>query len=143
MLVEKKSFIVSHYTTLNGTKLTRDQVGDRILEKLNNGPMTCGNLARILKLTNQSIYNVLAWLWNAKMVTKKKGDRGIYEYSKIKDCLLSKLFYPTPDQVEKQFKILGRKQYKVENGTSKGFGGKGVTKYSEHYLNSPLWEGVD
>ena len=143
MLVEKKSFIVSHYTTLNGTKLTRDQVGDRILEKLNNGPMTCGNLARILKLKKQSIYNVLAWLWNAKMVTKKKGDRGIYEYFKVQDCLLSKLFHPTPDQVEKQFKIKGRKSYTVKDGTSKSSGRKGISPYTESYLNSPLWEGVD
>ncbi len=140
---ENRGFIVNYYTTSNGTKLTREQVADRIMEKLNFGPMTCGHIARTLKLRKESLYNVLAWMWNQKMLTKKKGDRGVYEYANIKDCLLSELFYPTPDEVEKQFKILGRKQYKVENGTSKGFGGKGITKYSEHYFNSILWEGVD
>lgn len=143
MLAEKTGFIVNYYTTGNGTKLTRDQLGDRILEKLNIRPETCGSLARILKIRKESLYNVLAWLYNNKMVTKKKGDRGIYEYSSVKSCALSELFYPSPEQVEKQFKILGRKRYRPENGTAKGFGRGGITPYSDHYLNSVFWEGTD
>jgi len=143
MLVEKTGFIVNYYTTGNGTKLTRDQVGDRILEKLNSGPQTCGNLARTLKIRKESLYNVLAWLYNSRLVTKRKGDRGIYEYSSVKNCALSELFYPSPEEVEKQFKIKGRKRYRPEDGTSKGFGRGGISPYSDHYLNSVFWEGGD
>mgnify|MGYP005994835077 CR=1 FL=1 len=143
MLADKKGFIVNYYTTGNGTKLTRDQVGDRILDHLKSGPQTCGTLARTLKIRKESLYNVLAWLWHNKMVTKKKGERGIYEYSSVKNCALSDLFYPTPEQVEKQFKIKGRKSYTVKDGTSKSSGRGGINPYADHYLNSSLWEGVD
>ena len=138
MASKDTGFIVNYYTTGNGTKLTREQVADRIIEKLNSGPMTCGQIARNLKLRKESLYNVLAWMWNQKMLTKKKGDRGIYEYANVKDCLLSQLFYPTPDQVEKQFKIKSRKNYHIENGTSKGFGGQKITYGDSHY-NSVYW----
>lgn len=140
---EKRGFIVTYYVTNNGTKLTRDELAERALEKLKTGPETCGSLARILKIRKESLYNVLAWLYNAGMVTKKKGDRGIYEYSSVKNCALSELFYPTPEEVEKQFKILGRKRYRPEDGTAKGFGRGGITPYSDHYLNSVFWEGTD
>jgi hypothetical protein len=101
-------------------------------------PMTCGQIARNLKLRKESLYNVLAWMWNQKMVTKKKGDKGIYEYCRVKDCLLSQLFYPTPAQVEKQFKIKDRKHYHIEDGTSKGYGGQKITYGDSHY-NSVYW----
>ena len=135
MASKDTGFIVNYYTTGNGTKLTRDQVADRIMEKLNSGPMTCGQIARNLKLRKESLYNVLAWMWNQKMLTKKKGDRGIYEYANVKDCLLSQLFYPTPAQVEKQFKIKDRKHYHIEDGTSKGYGGQKITYGDSHYNN--------
>jgi sugar-specific transcriptional regulator TrmB len=138
MASENTGFIVNYYTTSNGTKLTREQVAERIIEKLNNSPMTCGNIARILKLRKESLYNVLAWMWNQKMVTKKKGDRGIYEYSNIKDCLLSKLFHPSPEEVEKQFKIKDRKHRTIEDGTSKGSGGQKIS-YGESHYNSVYW----
>ena len=137
---ENRGFIVSYYTTGNGTKLTRDEVGERILERLNEGPETCGNLGRSLKIRKESLYNVLAWLWHNKMVTKKKNDRGIFEYSNVKSCALSDLFYPTPEQVEKQFKIKSRKIYRLEQGRSISYGSKGITPYQSSYLTSPLWD---
>lgn len=135
MASKDTGFIVNYYTTGNGIKLTREQVADRIIEKLNYGPMTCGQIARNLKLRKESLYNVLAWMWNKKILTKKKGDKGIYEYSNVKDCLLSQLFYPTPAQVEKQFKIKDRKHYHIEDGTSKGYGGQKITYGDSHYNN--------
>jgi len=138
MASEGTGFIVNYYITGNGIKLTREQVAERIMDKLDYGSMTCGQIARNLKLRKESLYNVLAWMWNKKMLTKKKGDKGIYEYCKVKECLLSQLFHPTPEQIEKQFKIKNRKHYHIEDGTSKGYGGQNITYGNSHY-NSVYW----
>ena len=57
---KNRGFIVSHYTTGNGTKLTRDEVGERILNLLGGSALTCGDIARTLKLPKECIYNVTA-----------------------------------------------------------------------------------
>ena len=143
MLADKKGFIVNYYTTANGIKLTREQLAERILALLNKGALNCGNIARTLKLTKQSIYNVAAYMIQKKMITKYKGDSGVYMYRKLKECLLADLLYPSPEEVEKKFKIKSRQRYRPEDGTSKGFGKGGINPYTDHYLNSVLWEGVD
>ena len=75
-----------------------------------------------------------------RVLTKAKNDRGIYEYYKIKDCLLAQLFYPSPEDVEKQFKIKSRQFHKAEQGRSISYGSKGILPYQSSYLTSPLWD---
>lgn len=138
-----RGFIVAHYTTGNGTKLTRDQVAQRIDKLLDKGSMTCGTIARTIKIRKETLYNVLAFMIQTKMITKHKNDRGLYEYRKIKECLLAEMFYPSPAEIEKKFKILGRKRYRPEDGTARSFGRGGINPYAENYLNSVYWQGTD
>ena len=134
---ENRGFIVSHYTTFNGTKLTRQELSEKILKLLDSGGSTCGNLARTLKVTNQAIYNVTHNMIQEKILTKFKDKQGIYVYRKVKECLLADLFYPTPQEVEKMFKIKGRQVRKAEQGTSKSSGRGGVI------YNQSLYEGIE
>lgn len=139
MSVEKKGFILSYYTTGNGTKLTREELSQRILDLIDkNGHMTCGNIARTLKLTNQAIYNCTTHLLKEGILTRKKDKQNIYTYSKVQHCLLSDLFYPKPEDVEKQFKVKGRKKRTVSEGSAKGSGGQKIN-YSGSYYNSVYW----
>ena len=133
-----RGFIVSYYTTFNGTKLTREEFEQRILKALEGGAMTCGNLARLLKVKNQTIYNITHYLIKDSRVIKYKDKQGIYVYSKVKECLLAELLYPKPEDMEKLFKIKGVTHRKVEDGTSKGYGGQNVT-YGDTYYSSVHW----
>lgn len=139
MSVEKKGFILSHYTTANGTLLTREELSKRILDLIDkNGHMTCGDIARTLKLTNQAIYNCTAHLLRDDILVRKRDKKNIYTYSKVQHCLLSDLFYPKPEDVEKQFKVKGKKTRTVNEGSSKGSGGQKIS-YSGSYYNSVYW----
>ena len=74
-----------------------------------------------------------------KVPVKKKGDHFLYK--PYQECLLSSLFYPTPEQVEKAFKIKSRKIFKVEQGTSKSSGSShGHVYYGDTYYGSHHWE---
>lgn len=138
---ENRGFIVNYYTTGNGTKLTRHEVAERILKMLEGGGLTCGNLARNLKLNKQAIYNVTAYMLQNKSIGKYKNDKGIYEYRKVQDCLLAQLFYPSPEEVEKRFKIKGRTVRKVDQGTTKSHGYKhNNIHYNGSYYDSIDWE---
>lgn len=141
MASENTGFIVNQYTTMNGTKITRAELIDRIMNHLGSGPKTCGDLARLIKIQKQAIYNVLAWLDTHKEISKKKSEtKNVLEYYKSKECLLADLLSPKPLDIEKQFKIKGRKKFHIDKGTSKSSGAKGITKYSQAYT---IWEGVD
>jgi predicted transcriptional regulator len=134
MSVEKKGFINNYYTTGNGTKLTREELTKKILDLIDkNGHMTCGNIARTLKLTNQAIYNCTAHLLRDDILVRRRDKQNIYTYSKVEQCLLSDLFYPRPEDVEKQFKIKGKKTRTVNQGSSKGSGTKGVVYNGSYY----------
>lgn len=138
MASKKRGFIVNYYTTFNGTKLTREEFEERLLKLLDGGAMTCGNIARFLKVTNQTIYNVIAGMIRDKIITKYKDDHGIYVYRKTKECLLDDLLLPKAEDVEKSFKVKNKIQRKVEDGTSKGYGGRNIS-YGDSYYSSVHW----
>lgn len=130
-----RGFVV---TTFNGIKLTREELKKRILKALDGGAMTCGNLARFLKVTNQTIYNNAQYMIKDGTIIKYKDKKGIYTYGKIKECLLAELLYPKPEDIVKQFKIKGVTHRRVEDGTSKGSGSQKIS-YGDSYYNSVHW----
>jgi hypothetical protein len=138
MAGENRGFIVNYYTTFNGTKLTREEFEERLLEALDGGAMTCGNLARLIKVTNQTIYNITHHMIKDGTVIKYKDRKGIYMYAKVKECLLSELLYPKSEDMDKIFKIKGVTHRRVEDGTSKGSGSQKIS-YGDSYYNSVHW----
>ena len=139
METKDRRLIVNYYTTLNGVQLTRDELGERIMNLLGGGSFTCGEIARTLKVTKQSIYNVMEHMMKNNNIVKSRNDNGIFEYRKFRDCLLAQLFYPSPEEIEKQFKIKGRQVHKTEQGRSLSSGSKGISPYQSSYLTSTLW----
>ena len=138
MAREDRGFILNHYTTFNGTKLTRQELSERILKLLSQGSMTCGNIARTLKVTNQTIYNITNYMMRDRLIDKSKDEKGIYVYRKVQECLLDSLFRPSAKNVEKSFKVKGKQKRTVGDGTSKGYGNNNVT-YTENHYNSVYW----
>lgn len=133
---ENRGFIVNYYTTANGTKLTREELSDRILKLLDGGGMTCGNIARTLKLTKQSIYNVANWMIQNHFIIKTKGEENVYTYSKIKECLLADLLYPKAEDIEKLFIIKGRITKHQSDFKDRSSGTKRNNfAYTTHHLN--------
>lgn len=135
---KNRGFIVNYYTTFNGTKLTREEFEERLLKLLHGGAMTCGNIARIMKVTNQTIYNITHYMIKDGTVIKYKDKQGIYMYAKVKECLLAELLYPKPEDMEKIFKVNGVIHRKIDDGTSKGYGGQNIT-YGDSYYNIVHW----
>ena len=138
MASQNRGFIVNYFTTFNGTKLTREEFEERLLKLLDGGAMTCGNIARFLKVTNQTIYNVTHNMIKDGIVIKYKDRQGIYMYAKVKECLLAELFYPKPEDMEKIFKVNGVTHRKIDDGTSKGYGGQNITYNNSNY-DSVYW----
>ena len=138
MASKNRGFIVNYFTTFNGTKLTREEFEERLLKLLDGGAMTCGNIARFLKVTNQTIYNVTHNMIKDGIVIKYKDRQGIYMYAKVKECLLAELFYPKPEDIEKIFKVNGVTHRKIDDGTSKGYGGQNITYNNSNY-DSVYW----
>jgi len=137
---ESRRLVVNSYTTHNGVQLTRGELGKRVMNLIGGGSFTCGEIARTLKVTKQSIYNVMEDLMKTGDIVKSKNDNAINEYRKVQDCLLAQLFYPSPEEIEKQFNIKSRQVYKIEQGRSISYGSKGITPYQSSYLTSPLWD---
>ena len=134
---ENRGYVVNYYTTANGTKLTRDELSDRILKLLDGGGMTCGNIARSLKLTKQSIYNVMNYMMQKHFVVKSKGEENVFIYSKVKECLLADLLYPKAEEIEDLFIIKGRMtKYASEFKDRRSGTKRNDFAYSNHYLNS-------
>lgn len=108
-----RGFIVDYYTTHNGTKLTKLEIVNKIMKSLRESDKTGGQLGYELRLPNYAIYNVLYYMTRKDMVRKKslKGKPNIYTIEMKNDCLLHLYFYPPVDEIEKSFKVLGRKTY--------------------------------
>jgi len=137
MASENSGFIVNYYTTANGTKLTREELSDRILNLLDGGGMTCGNIARSLKLTKQSIYNVANWMIQNHFIVKTKGDENVFVYSKIKECLLADLLYPKAEDIEKMFIIKGKiTKYAADFKNRRSGTKRNDFTYTTHPLNT-------
>lgn len=136
-----RGFIVTHYVDYNGSEWTRDQLVERIESVLSEGGMTAGELSRRLKIKQASLYNVLGYMMENKNLTKFKSDNRVNVYRKVKECLLADLFIPTPEQIEKNFKVKSRKIHKTEQGSSKSSGRGGINPYAESYLSSVYWGG--
>lgn len=137
---KNRGFIVTYYTNFNGTKITRDELVKRINNYLLYGPKTISEIAQHLKLSSGSTTNVLVYMLDNEMIKKSKPANGRYIYSRVTECLLAELFLPSPEEVEKMFKIKDRKKYTVENGTSKSSGGGHKVVYNDSYFNSVYWE---
>jgi|DEB0MinimDraft_3_1074331.scaffolds.fasta_scaffold04339_8 CTP-dependent riboflavin kinase len=136
---KNRGFIVTYYTNFNGTKVTREDLVKKINDYLLYGPKTISQIAQHLKLSSGSTTNVLVYMVDNDMIKKTKPAEGKYLYSRVTECLLAEMFSPKPEDIEKMFKIKGRKKYTVDDGTSKSSGGHGVT-YSDSYYNLNYWE---
>ena len=108
-----RGFIVGHYTDYNGKKVTRDEIVDKIKKHLQQQDLTAGQLGGLIKLQPHAIHNVLYYMFQHDIVRRKqiKGQKNLYSLNAGEDCLLHSYFYPSVEEIEKSFKILGRKTY--------------------------------
>lgn len=136
--------ILTYYTDRNGNKWNRDEIADKILNKLDCQGMSSAQLANSLKMKSSVIYSVLSYMIHHRMVIKEKTPgKSRFIFRRVQECLLAKLKYPSPEQIEKKFKIIDRKKVTIDNGTAKSFNRKGISPYSDHYLNSVYWNYAD
>lgn len=140
MASQNRGFIITHYTNFNGTKFTRDELVIKINHYLSTGPKTISEIAQYLKMSSGSTTNVLVYMNDKEMIKKTKPANGRFLYSKVVECLLADMLSPSPEDVEKMFKINDRKKYTVENGTSKSSGGGHKVVYNDSYFNPVYWE---
>ena len=136
---KNRGFILTHYTDFNGKKWTRDEIAERVYDFLADGAKNVTQMSQKFKIKTSSLMNILAYMVDSEQIKKTKTVSGPYMYSKIKECLLAEMLLPSPDQVEKMFKIKDRKTYKVDDGTSKGFGGSVVDPYKSSAIHSIYW----
>jgi len=124
------------------TKFKRYQVITMVLDLLQETPMTVEQVSKELQMdlaVTRNLFKFLRENFIVENTGKKKGDHFLYKI--YQECLLSKLFHPSPEDVEKAFKIKGRKRFKVDEGTSKGSGtSHGHVYYGDTYYSSHHWE---
>lgn len=141
---KNRGFILMSYTDFNGKQWTRDQLIEKIDNILDGQGITVAQISQKIKIKVTSLYNILDHMVKKQMVSKEMPtSRSKYVFRKVQECMLAKIFQPSPEEIEKKFKIIDRKKVTVDDGTSKGFGRKGVDPYGFNYLNSVYWDGAD
>ena len=144
MAAQGGGLVLTHYTDFNGKQWTREEVINKVDKILDGQGMTVAQLSQRTKIKITSLYNILDHMVKNQVVSKERlNTNNKYIFRKIQECMLASIFLPTPEQLEKQFKIIDRKKYTVDDGTSKGFGRGSVYPYGSHYLNSVYWNGAD
>lgn len=141
---KRNGFIITKYTDHMGKSWTRDQLIDKIMNMLDGRGMTASQMSQSLKIHVTSLYNILAFMVQHRMVIKERAtSKSKYIFRKVQECLLADYFCPTPEEIEKSFNIIDRKIRTVDDGTSKSFNRKSIDPYGFNYLNSVYWEGID
>ena len=114
--------------------VTRKEAIDACLKVLDGQELTRKEIEEQTGLDEVHTHNIMQKMRDLNLIRvldKKKNGKRLY--TKQYECLLADMLMPSPEQIEKQFKIKSRIVRKVEQGgnRSAGFGGK-VT-YSKHY----------
>ena len=129
-----------YFYDVNGKKYQRQEVVDMVLQLLNGTSMTIKEISNQLNIKEQSLNNLMKTMRENNLITNTKLRRnGYYLYRTQNDCLLATLLYPTPTDIEKQFKITGRQTRKAEQGTSKSAGYGGHVTYNGSHYDSLDW----
>lgn len=135
ILKSKHDFLNYNYE-VDGKKYPRQEVIDMILDLLNGTSMTMQEIGAELKIKETPLTNIMKVMRENNLIINTKLRRaGYYLFRTQSECLLATLMYPSPEQVEKQFKIKDRKIRKAEQGTSKSFGYSGHVTYSGTYYD--------
>lgn len=139
-VVKSRYDFANYRYNLNGKEYTRNDAINIILDVLDIKAMTINELAKMFKIKDQPMLNLIKVMRENNLITNTKLRRdGNYLFKSYNDCLLAKMLYPV-DKIEKLFTIKSNKVYKVEQGSSKSSGTKKhhVT-YNGTYYNSVYW----
>lgn len=139
-VVKSRYDFANYRYNLNGKDYIRNDAINMILDVLDVKAMTINELAKMFKVKDQPMLNLIKVMRENNLITNTKLRRGgNYLFKSHNDCLLAKMLYPT-EKIEKCFTVKGNKVHKAEQGSSKSSGTKNhhVT-YGDTYYSSVYW----
>ena len=116
--------------------VTRKEAIDALLKVLDGNELTREDIVQQTGLEEVHIHNIIQKMKDAgliRVLDKKKDGRRLY--TKHYECLLADLFFPSAEEIEKNFKIKSKTVRKVDQGTSKGSGTKQSVTYTNSYYD--------
>ena len=114
--------------------VSRKEAVDACLKVLDGKELTRDEICQQTGLDKRHIHNILQKMRDnnlIRFVSEKKNGKRLY--TKHYECLLADYFYPTPEEVEKQFIIKGKTKRTLEQGGNRSSGQGGKVTYSKSY----------
>ena len=100
---KNRGFILMSYTDFNGKQWTRDQLIEKIDNILDGQGITVAQISQKIKIKVTSLYNILDHMVKKQMVSKEMPtSRSKYVFRKVQECMLAKIFQPSPEVIEKK-----------------------------------------
>ena len=140
-VVKSRYDFANYRYNLNGKDCTRNDAINMILDVLDVKAMTINELAKMFKVKDQPMLNLIKVMRENNLIKNTKLRRnGNYLFKSHNDCLLAKHLYPSADDVEKSFNIKDRKVRKAEDGTAKSSQtNRNNIVYNGSYFDSVYW----
>ena len=125
------------FEDLDGNKIKRVQLVEKILTCVGDSKKTCLDISKELNYKYQTIKNILRKLVLHDLLIATPSKSYTY-YSQVKNsCLLADLLY-NEEKVLKNFKILSRKTYTVEDGKNVSYGGS----HGSDLRSGSIWDSI-
>lgn len=142
MSVKNKYDNYNYTYMIKGQPYKRKEVIDMVLKQLDGTSKTIPEIIEATGIQDTHMNTIMQVMRDQDLITNTKLRRkGHYLYKSHYDCLLAQLLYPSPQEVEKQFKVKEIIVRKADQGTSKSSGYKGShVTYGGSYFDSLDWE---